>query len=403
MTKTYLFIHPHFPGQFAHVAAALVAQGHQVVALAITGLDVPGVRMVRYHAATLPRPSDVDMARDVEAKVLRGAVSVQAMEKLRQEGFSPHVVVAHPGWGDALFCKDVWPAARLVIYAEFFYSSQGADYGFDKEFFDETTVLRAWVRLKNSAMLHALSAADVVYAPTQWQRSLLPVEYRVKTRVAFEGIDTTVARPDPAARVPLRRGLAELTAPDEVITFASRNLEPYRGFHVFMRALPDILARRPNAHCIVVGGDACSYGPPPREGGTWREVLMREVGNRLPVDRVHFLGALPYQEYLRVLQISACHVYLTYPFVLSWSCLEAMSVGCSLVASRTGPVQEVVTDGDNGLLVDFFDRAALANRVVAVLDDRQMAERLGSSARRLMKERFDLRSVCLPAQLDILA
>jgi glycosyltransferase involved in cell wall biosynthesis len=172
----------------------------------------------------------------------------------------PDVVVAHPGWGEALFCKDVWPAARLVIYAEFFYGTEDSDYGFDKEMFQDTTAARARLRLKNTVHLHALSAADTIYSPTQWQRSKLPAEYRDKTQVMFDGIDTAAVKPDPLAMVKLVRKQLTLTRNDEVITFVNRNLEPYRGFHVFMRALPEIMARRPKAHCLIVGRDAVSYG-----------------------------------------------------------------------------------------------------------------------------------------------
>ena len=354
MAKKYLFVHQNFPAQFVHVAAALAQQGNEVVALAIKGRAVPGVRLVRYAAAAPARASAVEAVRDFETKIVRGTACALAMEALKQDGFTPDVVVAHPGWGEALFCKDVWPIARLVIYAEFFYGTEDSDYGFDKELFQDSPAARARLRLKNTVHLHALSAADTIYTPTHWQRSKLPPEYRRKAQVMFDGIDTKVVTPDPAATVQLVRKQLTLTRNDEVITFVNRNLEPYRGFHVFMRALPEIMARRPNAHCLIVGRDAVSYGAAPRAGGSWREVLLKEVGHLLPVDRVHFLGGLPYCDYLRVLQVSACHVYLTYPFVLSWSCLEAMSAGCTVVASDTGPVREVIGDGVCGILTDFL-------------------------------------------------
>ena len=401
MTKKYLFVHQNFPAQFVHVATALAMQGNEVVALAIKGRAVPGVRLVRYAVAALARVSALEPARDLETKILRGTACAQAMEALKRDGFVPDVVVAHPGWGEALFCKDVWPAARLVIYAEFFYGTEDSDYGFDKELFQDTPAARARLRLKNTVHLHALSAADTIYSPTQWQRSKLPLEYRDKTQVMFDGIETAVVKPNPAATVQLVRKQRTLTRSDEVITFVNRNLEPYRGFHVFMRALPEIMARRPKAHCLIVGRDAVSYGAPPRAGGSWRDVLLKEVGHRLPTDRVHFLGGLPYRDYLRVLQVSACHVYLTYPFVLSWSCLEAMSAGCTLVASNTGPVREVIDDGVDGLLTDFFDVQALAQRVVSALEGRQALTGLGTAARQKIVGRYDLQTICLQGQMQI--
>lgn len=402
MAKKYLFVHQNFPAQFVHVAAALARQGNEVVALAIKGRAVPGVRLLRYSVTAPARTSAVEPARDFETKIVRALACADAMGALLRDGFVPDVVVAHPGWGEAMFCKDVWPAARLVIYAEFFYGTEDSDYGFDKELFEDSAAARARLRLKNTVHLHALAAADTIYTPTQWQRSKLPPQYRDKAQVMFDGIDTTVVKPDPGASVQLVRKQLSLTRNDEVITFVNRNLEPYRGFHVFMRALPEIMARRPKAHCLIVGRDAVSYGAPPRSGGSWRDVMLAQVGSRLPVERVHFLGSLPYLDYLRVLQVSACHVYLTYPFVLSWSCLEAMSAGCTVVGSDTGPVREVIQDGVDGLLTDFFDVAALAHRVVSVLDDREVWAGLGAAARQKVVAGYDLQKICLPGQLRIL-
>ena len=402
MAKKYLFVHQNFPAQFVHVASALARQGHEVVALAIKGRAVPGVRLVRYTVVAPSRVSAVEPARNLETSIIRGMACAEAMQVLKKDGFVPDVVVAHPGWGEALFCKDVWPATRLVIYAEFFYGTEDSDYGFDKELFTDTPAARARLRLKNTVHLHALAAADTIYTPTQWQRSKLPPEYRDKAQVMFDGIDTAVVKPDPDASVQLVRKQLRLTRGDEVITFVNRNLEPYRGFHVFMRSLPEIMARRPKAHCLIVGRDAVSYGAPPRTWGSWRDVLLNEVGHKLPADRVHFLGALPYRDYLKVLQVSACHVYLTYPFVLSWSCLEAMSAGCTLVASNTGPVRELIEDGVDGLLTDFFDVGALANRVVSVLGERPAWVDIGIAARQKIITGYDLQAVCLPGQLSIL-
>ena len=222
------------------------------------------------------------------------------------------------------------------------------------------------------------------------------------TKVIFDGIDTTVVAPQPKAFVQLQRDDVRLTAGDEVITFVNRNLEPYRGFHVFMRALPEILRQRPNARCLIVGRDDVSYGSKPANGSNWRQVMLREVGARLPMDRVHFLGGLPYADYLRVIQISACHVYLTSPFVLSWSCLEAMSAARVVVASRTGPVQEVIEDGVNGRLFDFFDVEGLVKQVVEVLQAPAKFASLGARARASVVRQYDLRTRCLPQLLALL-
>lgn len=398
----YLFIHQNFPGQFVHVATELVRLNHDVVAIGINGRGLAGVRYLRYKPRPLSQYSSVTPAQDFETKIVRGLACAQVMEQLKKEGFTPDVIVAHPGWGEALFCKDVWPKSRLVVFAEFFYSSSGADYNFDPEFAHDDLQTRARLRLKNSVHLHALQAADVIYTPTWWQHQQLPLEYRNKAHVIFDGIDTTIVAPNPYARVLLHRDKITLTAADEVVTFVNRNLEPYRGFHVFMRALPEILRRRPNAHCLIVGRDGVSYGTPPRAGGTWRQVMLAELGQQLPFDRIHFLGGLNYADYLRVIQLTRCHVYLTYPFVLSWSCLEAMSAGRIVVASNTGPVREVIEHKVSGLMVDFFDISSLAAQVIEVLDAPGAFAQLGQQARQTVIDRYDLKAQCLPQLTTLL-
>jgi glycosyltransferase involved in cell wall biosynthesis len=400
--RKILFIHQNFPGQFVHVAAELARLGHEVVALGITGRALPSVHFVRYtpHAKT-PTTAEI-YAKDFESKVVRGNACALAMEQLKTNGFTPDTIVVHPGWGEALFCKDVWPGARLIVFAEFYYSAEGADFNFDPEFARDLLIDRMRLRVKNSVHLHAFHDADAIYSPTHWQRSQIPSEYQFKTQVIFDGIDTQRVKPDPNAVVHLKRENVRLAPGNEVITFVNRNLEPYRGFHIFMRALPQILRERPNARCLIVGGNDVSYGSPPRNGKNWREVMLAEVGHQLPMDRVHFLGSLAYKDYLRVLQISRCHVYLTYPFVLSWSCLEAMSAGCTVVASTTGPVQEVIHHGENGLLFDFFNVPALANQVVEVLANPDVYSNIGIQARQSVTEKYDLHAHCLQQQIALI-
>ena len=401
--KKFLFIHQNFPGQFVHVAAELARLGHEVVALGIKGRPVPGVKYLRYLPKAPSKVSEVEASIDFETKIVRGTACAQVMAKLKNDGFTPDVIVAHPGWGESLFCKDVWPEARLVMFAEFFYRADGTDYNFDSEFTTDSLAGRVRLRIKNTVHLHALHAADAVYSPTEWQKSQLPGEYLPKTRVIFDGIDTAVVQPEPNAFIHLKRENLKLTATDEVITFVNRNLEPYRGFHVFMRALPEIMRQRPKAHVLIVGRDEVSYGAMPKNGKNWREVMLAEVGAQLPMERVHFLGGLDYKDYLRVMQVSSCHVYLTYPFVLSWSCLEAMSCAKVVVASGTPPVREVIEHGKTGLLFDFFDVAALSRQVIGVLENPEGFAHLGAAARQRVIERYDLKTRCLPELLKLLA
>ena len=399
-----LFIHQNFPGQFVHLAQELVRLGCEVKALAIEQRAVPeGVDVRRYEVrpeTLLPRE---DIGADMEVKTRRALACAAAMRQLAGEGFQPALIVAHPGWGESLFCKDVWPDAVLVAYGEFYYQADGADFGFDPEFSRPTVDSRMRLRMRNTALLHAYQAADAILCPTQWQRSCLPGEFQAKATVIFDGVDTRVVRPEPNAFVRLGRSGLQVGRKDSVLTFVNRNLEPYRGFHVFMRALPEILARNPRTRCVIVGDDSVSYGTPPRSHRTWREAMLQEVGSRLPTDRIHFVGRVPYADYLRLLQVSTCHAYLTYPFVLSWSCIEALACGCRVVASDTQPVREVITPGHNGLLFDFFDVAGLARTVSDVLQDPGTYDPLAATAVREARAKDDLETVCKPQQVQWLA
>ncbi len=422
----FLFIHQNFPGQFTHLAPALAADPrHEVVALRMQregGQVWKGVRIVTYHPSRGSTPRIHPWVIDLETKVIRAEAVFHACRQLRREGFVPDAVIAHPGWGESMFVKEVWPGTRLGIYCEFFYCSSGADTGFDPEFPGEGEGEPCRVRLKNLNNLLHFDRADAGICPTQWQASTFPHAFRDRITVVHDGIDSARVAPNPDAvfapagpaapgAVPAAAALGgagglggatsplRLTRDDEVITFVNRNLEPYRGYHQFMRALPAILARRPRAHVVLVGGGDVSYGPRPPDGRTWQEIFLDEVRDRIDLRRVHFVGQIPYPQFLALLQVSTVHVYLTYPFVLSWSLLEAMSAGCAIVASDTAPVREAIVPGQTGRLVDFFNPAQLADETVALLGDPAERARLGRHAREFAVGRYDLRGVCLPRQL----
>ncbi|NDH50482.1 MAG: glycosyltransferase [Betaproteobacteria bacterium] len=400
-----LFIHQNFPGQFKFLAPALARQGHEVVAMTMQKSEASqwqGVRLVPYAASRGTTPKVHPWVSDFETKAIRGEACFRAALRLKAQGFCPDLVIAHPGWGESLFLKDVWPAARLGIYAEFYYHPQGADVGFDPEFpaADAGDVCR--LRLKNLNNLLHFEVADAAISPTQWQASTFPEPFRSKITVVHDGIDTDALAPNPGVSLTLN-GSLKLSRGDELITFVNRNLEPYRGYHIFMRALPELLRRRPGARVLLVGGDDVSYGARAEGGRKWKDLFAAEVRPQISdADwaRVHFLGHVPYQHFIPLLQLSSVHVYLTYPFVLSWSLLEAMSLGCAIVASDTQPLREAVRDDETGRLVDFFDVAGLAQQVCALLDDPQARARLGASARAFARAHYDLQSVCLPRQLE---
>ncbi len=401
-----LFVHQNFPGQFKHLAPALAQDPkNTVVALTMQVTEQAvwrGVQWVSYQPLRGSTPGIHPWMVDLETKTIRAESAFQAALKLHAAGFVPEVIVAHPGWGESLFLKDVWPTAKLGIYAEFFYHAQGADVGFDAEFSSTDPSKAPRLRLKNINNLLHLEVADAALAPTFWQASTFPEPFRSRITVVHDGIDTAAITPNAAVRLRLASGL-ELNRSDEVITFVNRNLEPYRGYHILMRALPDILRRHPRARVLLVGGHDVSYGARPPSGNSWTEIFAAEARALMPPAdwaRVHFLGHVPYASFLALLQLSTVHVYLTYPFVLSWSLLEAMSAGCAIVASDTQPLHEVITDGETGRLVPFFDVQALADAVCALLQDPCARAALGARAREFAKSHYDLRSVCLPLQLQ---
>jgi glycosyltransferase involved in cell wall biosynthesis len=389
-----LFVHQNCPGQFRHLAPALAREGHEVVFIGQKEKQTPpGVRRLEYTPHRTVTEKIHPYLASFEAAVLNGQAVARLGFGLAKQGFRPDVMIGNPGWGETLFLKDVWPDVPLISLSEFYYNGSGSDVGFDPEF-DTGPDARLRARARSAPHLLAIEAADIAYSPTEWQRSQFPVPYRDRIQVIHDGIDVDAMRPDPGARFELPEG-GGLTAEDEVLTYVSRNLEPYRGFHVFMRALPTILEARPDAQVVIVGGDETSYGARPKDGGTWRERMLAEVGP-FP-ERVRFTGRIPYAQFRSLMQVSSVHLYLTYPFVLSWSMLEAMAAGAFIVGSATPPVEEVIEDGRNGWLVPFFDTEALAERVTDALAARRDMAVLRAAARDTVVSRYALPD-CLARQ-----
>lgn len=392
-----LFVHTNFPAQFVHLAPALAARGWDVRAIGSpTARALPGIPLQQYRINKGTTPGIFPLAIRFEADAIRGAAVAGVAAAMKAEGFTPDLIIGHVGWGETLFLPEVWPHARTLIYAELFVRSEGLDVGFDPEFGSVDLPRAMRVRAKNAGVLMALAQADAGLAPTAFQRDTFPAALRERIAVCHDGIDTDEVRPSDDARFTLPDGTV-LTVADEVVTHLNRNLEPLRGLHILLRALPEILARRPNAHVVIVGADNPQpYGPPPPAGRSWREHYLAELNGRLDLSRVHFVGRLPRADYLALLAISRAHIYLSYPFVLSWSLIEAMSAGCAIVASDTEAVREVITDGLNGRLVEFFDRAALVEAVCDALTTPERFAPLRQRARADAVARFDLRRVCLP-------
>jgi glycosyltransferase involved in cell wall biosynthesis len=398
-----LCVHQNFPGQYLHVVRYLGAQSdHQVVFITQRkDAELPGVKKIVYKPHRTITPHVHHYLRESEAAVLNAQEVARIALNLRKSGFIPDIMLGHNGWGEIWYLKDIFPEAPLIGYFEFFYRLQGADVGFDPA--DPITPDTApRLRTKNLGNLLALDTADLGQCPTEWQKSVYPRRYHPILNVIHDGIDTTVVKPDRAARLLIADKKVEFTAGEEIVTYVARNLEPYRGFPTFMRSLPKVMNARRNARVIIVGGDEVSYGARLPVGQTYRQKMLAELDGSLDLSRVHFLGKIPYASFVKVLQISRVHVYLTYPFVLSWSMLEAMAAGCLVVGSRTQPVEEVIQHVGNGLLVNFFSPDEVADRVIDALEDSNSFASVRQNARQTIVDRFDLRSVCLPAQLRLL-
>lgn len=395
-----LFVHQNFPGQFLHLAPEMQRLGHDVRAICdATNDKTSDIPTLRYTY----KPPEVDpkatrLGRNFTVMSDRAVVVARFAQKLRAEGYVPDVIYGHSGWGETLFLKEVWPEAKLLVFAELYYRGLGADTGFDAEFqaqgFDQVMIAQSRAAYMAQALVHS----DGGVTPTRWQASTHPTALRNRLEVIFDGVDCDRLAPNPKATFTLPNGQT-LRRGDEVLTFINRNLEPYRGYHVFMRALPDVLAARRDAQVVIVGGNEVSYGNAPKDGRSWKDVILDEVKDRLDLSRVHFTGRVPYDRLVDLIHVARVHAYLTYPFVLSWSMVEALAAGTLVVGSDTPPVAEVITDGVNGRLVDFFDVPAWSAALTDALARPAAHDQMRAAARQLALERYDLRSVCLPAQI----
>ena len=402
-----LFIHQNFPGQFKFLAPSLVKEGHDVFAIRLEQKqflgqrNFNGVNLFSYTPTRSSSPQIHPLISDFETKIIRAEAILNRAKELKKNGLSPELIISHPGWGETMFIKKIWPSAKLAVYCEFFYQHKGSDVGFDNEFSSADTFDGCKLDMKNLVHTVQFPTVDYAISPTNWQASSFPSEFRSKISVIHDGIDTQIVKPNPKASVLINNQI-KITRKDEVLTFVNRNLEPYRGYHIFMRALPEILRQRPNLRVLLVGGDSVSYGAKPTDCKSWKEKFVAEIRPKMPQEywnRIHFLGRIPYPIYLELLQVSTVHVYLTYPFVLSWSLLESMSAGCSIVASATQPVTEFIRHNEHGLLVDFFDINGLVDNIMYLLENKNQRDILSQNARKFVIDNLDLNQICIPKQL----
>jgi glycosyltransferase involved in cell wall biosynthesis len=387
----YLFVHQNFPGQFLHIVRYLNAKKkHDLVFITEQNRNqIEGVRKVPYHPPAGAAPQTHPVARDLDAAAHRAEAVAQTAQNLKQLGYTPDIIIGHHGWGELLNLRDVWPDVPILGYMEFYYQTDAADVGFDREFLLSRAEYPR-VRAKNTINHLAFANGGYGLTPTEWQLSTYPAWMRSWITLLREGVDLTVCKPDPNVRRQVMTiGGMRIAPRDKLVTYVARDLEPYRGIHPMMRAVAHMLRARKDIRVVIVGGNGVSYGAPPPQGN-WKDVLLGELGDQIDLKRVAFPGRIDYDLYVRMLQRSDAHVYLTYPFVASWSLREALAMGCAVIGSDTEPVREFITHEQNGLLADFFDPAGLAAKVVTVIENAALARSLRSAARRYAERHLSL-------------
>ncbi|MFY0647392.1 glycosyltransferase family 4 protein [Sulfitobacter geojensis] len=403
-----LFVHQNMPGQYRELVGWLAAQGEHRIFFLTQKKDAPtlaGVQTRIYKAHRKPLKDAYGLSKVWEEAAGAGFGAAMAARKIEAEdGFIPDIVIGHVGWGELTFFKQVWPHVPIIGFFEYYYNMTGGLVGFDPE---ENVSAHApfLMAARNAVPLANIEFVDQGHVPTLWQRDRFPDSFHDRMYVCHDGIRTDRLVPNPDVELHLGRLDNPIRQGDEVLTYVARNLERARGFHVFMRALPRIMRERPNARVLIVGGNDVSYGGKSSDPQGLRGEMEREVGDDLDWDRLHFLGRIPYPDYQKLVQVSRCHVYLTMPFVLSWSLLESMSMGATVVAADVAPVREAITHGETGMLVDFHDPQALAAQVVDVLGQPEKYAHLGGAARAHVIKEYDFLTKCLPehvAQINAL-
>ena len=394
----FLFLHRNFPAQFKHLALALAKDKKNEVVFVTNNTETKSFGGIKKYSYKLKRkvPNNCHRyLRFYEESIIHGQSAAEVLISLKQQGFKPDVIFGH-SWGSSLFVKEIFPDVPYVAHIEWYYNPVNSDVDFGGKVLDIDE--RASLKIKNSHILQDLVSCDWGVSPTQWQKSQVPEIFRNKIKVIHEGIDTDFCKPDENVEFKVPNTEITLTRKDEVVTYATRGMEEYRGFPEFMKAASILLKQRPNLHILVGGEDRVCYGKHLKDD-TFKKKMLREL--EFDESRLHFVGPLPYNQYVKLLQVSSAHIYLTYPFVLSWSFLEAMAVGCPIVASDTAPVTEVMQNKFNGLLVDFYDIDGIVQKVNELLDHPEKYQLLRENARELVVKNYDLKML-LPRQIEFL-
>jgi len=407
--KTILFIHNNFPAQFKNLAPKLAEnKNYDVHCIGLNKFSFKNIKYYQYKINKGSSDGTHKYAIEFETKMIRADAVAQLCLKLKKTGLNPDLIISHPGWGESFFVKEVWPDSKLLNYFEFWYNTRNSDIDFDPKQKYHPNIgddFRFRIDARNTPSLKTYLESDEIICPTNFQKSTAPKVFSKKIKVIHDGIDTSVLKPTNEAYVDLKRkdgSSLRVTKKDKIITFVNRNLEPYRGYDKFMEALPNILKEHPDAYILIVGGDGVSYGMDLKENESYKDIFFNQVKDSLPTtEKIYFLGRVTYETLIALFGITSVHVYFTYPFVLSWSLLEAMAMGSLIIGSKTEPVEEVIKHNKNGILVDFFDTHSLSKTVNEVLNNPDDYKKLKTSARKTIVDKYDLKKICLPEQIKI--
>ena len=407
-TKKILFLHQNFPGQYKHLAPALAAEKNiECISISQNPSGLESIKHYQYKINEGNIPNVNRLVTEFETKMIRATCVAKLCIEIKEEGFDPDLIIAHPGWGEGFLLKDIWSNAKFLNYFEFYYNSKDSDVDFDLEESQRPSFdfdLKSKLTARNSPMISSFVQADKLICPTDYQKSTSPVDFKDKIKVIHEGINTDTVKPIENASLILQskdgNRKETVTKENKVITFLNRNLEPYRGYHIFMRSLPEVIEKHPDAYILIIGDDGVSYGATPKNG-SYKDIYFNEIKDKIPNNHnIRFLGRVPYEVMLNVFSISTAHVYLTYPFVLSWSMLEAMACEVLILGSKTPPIEEVIKDKKNGMLFDFHNPKELSELIDNVLQNPKDFKNIRNAARKTIIENYEVKK-CLPKQVQL--
>lgn len=393
-----LFLHRNFPAQFKHIVTELAKNPLNMIFFITsnTTVEIAGVEKIIYT----PKPKTSENLHPYlglyEEAILHGQAAAEKAMELKNRGITPDIIYGH-SWGPSMFMKEVFPEVPYIAYFEWFSKTKDSAYDFGGRILNEEQKSR--IKCNNSHIYLDLCSADAGVSPTYWQKEQFPKEFQDKIKVIHDGVDVEICKPNADAKFLIKDKNLELNAKDEVITYATRGMESLRGFPQFIEAAEILLKKRPNAHIIIAGEDAVFYGGNAPNAMTWKNYMLSKL--KLDMSRVHFVGTLNFDEYLNLLQISSAHIYLTYPYVLSWSIMEAMACECPIIASKTQPVLEVIEDRENGLLVDFFNVEELVEKIKYAIDNPDKMKQIRENARKTIVEKYD-RNILVPKHIEFL-